>query len=193
MPNRTDITFLFDVGSPYAWLAAERVERVLGADPTWQPVLLGGLFRLTGRSSWARGDADRRRAGMAEIERRARGYGLPPVRWPDPWPGDNLFAMRVATHAAREGAARAFALAAGRAAFTRGVDLSLHDAVLAAAADAGLDPARAAVAAQQPDVKAELKEATERWHARGAFGVPTLFVGGASYWGDDRLESAARA
>jgi 2-hydroxychromene-2-carboxylate isomerase len=193
MANRTDITLLFDVGSPYAWLAAERAEQVLGAAPVFEPVLLGGLFQLTGRSSWALGDAERRRTGMAEIERRAREYGLPPLRWPDPWPGDYLFAMRVATHARHEGAARAFALAAGRAAFTRGVDLSLPDAVLAAAADAGLDPARAAAAAQQPALKAELRERTEAWHARGAFGVPTVFVGGRAFWGDDRLESAARA
>jgi 2-hydroxychromene-2-carboxylate isomerase len=193
MSNRTDIVFLFDVGSPYAWLAAERVECLLGGEITWEPVLLGGLFRLTGRSSWALGDAGRRRTGMSEIERRAREYGLPPLRWPDPWPGDYLFAMRVATHAKHEGAARAFALAAGRAAFTRGVDLSLRDAVLAAAADAGLDPARAAAAAQQSALKAELRETTEAWHARGAFGVPTVVVADRTFWGDDRLESAARA
>ena len=49
-------------------------------------MLLGGLFKLSGRSSWALGDDRRRQAGMAEVERRARGYGLPPMRWPDPWP-----------------------------------------------------------------------------------------------------------
>ncbi|MEA2449523.1 MAG: hypothetical protein QOG63_1455, partial [Thermoleophilaceae bacterium] len=82
--NRTEpVLFYFDVGSPYAYLAAERVEHVLGA-VDWRPVLLGGLFKLTGRSSWALGDFERRRRGMAEIERRAARYGLPPLRWPDP-------------------------------------------------------------------------------------------------------------
>ena len=72
----------------------------------WQPVLLGGLFKLAGRSSWALGDYRRRQRGMAEIERRARGYGLPPIMWPDPWPTDYLAAMRVVTHAFRVGRGR---------------------------------------------------------------------------------------
>ena len=65
-------TFYFDVGSPYAYLASERVANVLPEPVRWQPVLLGGLFKLTGRGSWALGDYRRRQAGMAEIERRAR-------------------------------------------------------------------------------------------------------------------------
>jgi len=181
----------FDVGSPFAYLAAERAERVLGVDPVWQPVLVGGLFKLTGRSSWARGDADRRRAGMRDIEERAARYGLPPLRWPDPWPGDYLTAMRAATWAQAQGAAKAFALAATRRAFVDGRDLSLTDEVLAALAAAGLEPDFEALA--DPAVKRALREATEAAHARGVFGVPTVAVGDELFWGDDRLDEAARA
>src|SRR3954465_1459499 len=99
--------------SPYAYLAAERVDRVLAEPPRWQPVLLGGLFKLTGRSSWALGAFERRRRGMAEVGRRAAASGLPPLRWPDPWPDDYLAAMRLATWAAAQGRARDFARAAG--------------------------------------------------------------------------------
>ena len=67
----SEVTFYFDLGSPYAYLAAERLERLLPEPVRWQPVLLGGLFKLTGRSSWALGDYRRRQSGMAEIERRA--------------------------------------------------------------------------------------------------------------------------
>src|SRR3954465_6173973 len=98
--------------SPYAYLAAERVDRVLPEPPRWQPVLLGGLFKLTGRSSWALGDYERRRRGMAEIERRANEYGMPPLRWPDPWPSSSLHAMRTAIHARNAGVEREFAAAA---------------------------------------------------------------------------------
>ena len=70
------VTFYFDLGSPYAYLAAERVDSLLPPAVRWQAVLLGGLFKLTGRSSWALGDYRRLQSGMAEIERRARGYGL---------------------------------------------------------------------------------------------------------------------
>jgi 2-hydroxychromene-2-carboxylate isomerase len=179
----------FDVGSPFAYLTAERVERVLGVDPVWQPVLVGGLFKATGRSSWARGDDARRAAGMRDIEERAARYGLPPVRWPDPWPGDYLIAMRAATWAGD--AAKAYALAAGRRAFAQGRDLSVREEVLAAVADAGLDPQAAAL--DDPEVKLALRRATEDAHARGVFGVPTVAVGDELFWGDDRLEEAAAA
>ena len=193
--NRTEreATFYYDVGSPYAYLAATRIDRVLPVPVRWQPVLLGGLFKLTGRSSWALGDFERRRRGMAEIERRAARYGLPPLRWPDPWPSDYLAAMRVATHAHREGLGREFALTAMRAAFARGEDLADPDVALDAAAEAGLDRDRAQAALSDQDVKDELRAATGAAHERGAFGVPTVDAGGELFWGDDRLEDAAAA
>src|SRR2546423_14829294 len=113
----TDVTFYFDVGSPYAYLAAERVPALLPETVRWQPVLLGGLFKLTGRSSWALGDYRRRQAGMAEIERRARGYGLPPIVWPDPWPTDYLALGRVTTWAYLVERGHEFAMGAFRDAF----------------------------------------------------------------------------
>ena len=190
--NRTEpVTFYFDVGSPYAYLAASRVESVLGRPVHWQPVLLGGLFKLAGRSSWALGDSERRRRGMSEIEQRAARYGLPPVRWPDPWPDDYLAAMRVATYAGREGRAREYALSAGGAAFADGRDLSGLGAALDAAAAAGLDREQARREAADQAVKDELRAATDAAHAAGVFGVPTVAVGGELFWGDDRLEDAA--
>ena len=61
---------------------------------------------------------------MREVERRAAEYGLPPVRWPDPWPGNTLFAMRAATFATQIGKAVSFSLAAFRQAFAGGRDLT---------------------------------------------------------------------
>ncbi len=183
--------FYFDVGSPYAYLAAARVERVLPEPTRWQPVLLGGLFKLTGRSSWALGDYRRRQAGMAEIERRARGYGMPPIVWPDPWPTDYLAAMRVVTWAFAAGHGHEVAMQLFRDAFERGRELSIEAHVLAAVAAAGLDRAGARDAMRDPQVKSELREATESAHALGVFGVPTVEIAGELFWGDDRLEDAA--
>ena len=185
------ITFYFDVGSPYAYLAAERVDALLPEPPRWQPVLLGGLFKLTGRSSWALGDYRRRQAGMAEIERRARGYGLPPIVWPDPWPADYLGAMRAVTWAFRLGHGPALARQLSRDAFQRGRELSIEAHVLDAVASVGLDRGEARDAIRDPAIKAGLREATESAHALGVFGVPTLAVEGELFWGDDRLEDAA--
>jgi 2-hydroxychromene-2-carboxylate isomerase len=185
------VTFYFDVGSPYAYLTAERLDSVLQAPVRWQPVLLGGLFKLTGRSSWALGDYRRRQAGMAEIERRARGYGLPPIRWPDPWPTDYLAAMRVATWAFQLGRGRGFATHAFRDHFQRGRELSIEAHVLAAAETSGLDREAAYDAMRDPAIKLTLREATESAHAIGVIGVPTIAVDGELFWGDDRLDDAA--
>jgi 2-hydroxychromene-2-carboxylate isomerase len=185
------VTFYFDVGSPYAYLASERLQTVLPDPITWQPVLLGGLFKLTGRSSWALGDYRRRQVGMADIERRARSYGLPPMRWPDPWPTNYLVAMRAVTYAFGIGRGRDTAVQALRNAFQRGADLSIPAHVFEAAAQAGLDRGEVERATQDPAVKQTLRQATDRAHELGVFGVPTVAVGEELFWGDDRLEDAA--
>jgi 2-hydroxychromene-2-carboxylate isomerase len=186
-----DAVFYYDLMSPYAYLSAERIDHVLPQPPTWQPVLLGGLFGQTGRSSWAVGDEQRRADGIEEIERRAAEYGLPPLRWPERWPTSSLQAMRLAVHARRSGREREFAAAAFRRAFAEGCDLGELEHALAAAEEAGLDDAEGALA--DASVKDELRAATDAAHARGVFGVPTIAVGDELFWGDDRLEDAAAA
>jgi 2-hydroxychromene-2-carboxylate isomerase len=185
------ITFYFDVGSPYAYLAAERLHKLLAEPVDWQPVLLGGLFRLTGRSSWALGDYRRRQAGMAEIERRARAYALPPIRWPDPWPTDYLAAMRATTFAFSVGRGREYAVQAFRDAFQRGRELSITAHVLEAGVQAGLDHRQLEEAIADSRIKQTLRDATDMAHELGVFGVPTIAVDDELFWGDDRLEDAA--
>ncbi len=189
----TRATFYFDLGSPFAYLAAERLTDALPEPVDWRPVSLGALFKLTGRSSWALGDPDRRQAGMAEVERRAQLYGLAPVRWPDPWPSDYLFAMRVATFAERAGRGRQFATHAFRSAFVHGHDLAVHEHVLEVAHQVGLDTEAAQRAAGEQQIKLALRAATGGAHALGVFGVPTIAVGDELFWGDDRLPDAAGA
>jgi 2-hydroxychromene-2-carboxylate isomerase len=189
----TQATFYFDLGSPYAFLAAERLDELFAEPVSLQPISLGALFKLAGRSSWSLGDPARRREGMAVVERRALAYGLPSVRWPDPWPGNYLMAMRAATFAVRTGHVREFMTHAFRAAFQHGHDLSVPERVLDAAREAGLDPREVDEATRDPEVKLALREATDAAHELGVYGVPTVAIDGELWWGDDRLgEAAAR-
>jgi 2-hydroxychromene-2-carboxylate isomerase len=165
----------YDVGSPYAYLAVERFEAVVGVRPKLTPVLLGGIFKATGRSTWGRGDE--RSSRMADIERRALAAGLPPLVWPSNWPADYLQAMRAVTWAGD-----GFARSAMRAAFSAGADLSRVD-VLVELGPPGLEDAIA-----DPAVKAALRAATDRAVSLGVIGVPTTRVGDELLWGDDRLE-----
>jgi 2-hydroxychromene-2-carboxylate isomerase len=157
----------------------------------WRPILLGGLFKVNGRDSWANGPE--REAGMREVERRAAEYGLPPVQWPDPWPGNTLFAMRAATFATQIGKAVSFAQAAFRQAFAGGRDLTDPDNVLIAAAACELHPNALVKAVETRSVKDALRAATDEAAASGVIGVPTVVVGAEVFWGDDRLAEAAAA
>ena len=149
------------------------------------------MFKATGRASWAL--TDKRASGMTEVERRAGEYRLPPIRWPEPWPGDMLAAMRAATFAQQAGRAVAFSLAAFRQAFAAGRDLGETDNVLLAAAACELHPRAVLQGIASRSVKDRLRHATEEAVARGVTGVPTIAVGERLFWGDDRLDEAAKA
>jgi 2-hydroxychromene-2-carboxylate isomerase len=184
-------TFYFDLGSPYSYLAAERINSLFDEPPEWQPILLGALFKIHERDSWANGPG--REDGIREVERRAAEYGLPPIRWPDPWPGNTLYAMRAATFAKQIGKAVSFSLAGFRQAFAAGRDLSEPDNVMIAAAACELHPNALTKAVQSKAVKDALRSATEKAAARGVIGVPSLVVGDQVFWGDDKLQHAAEA
>jgi len=194
-PPTPRATFYFDLGSPYAYLSAERLSGLFAEagleQPEWQPVLLGGLFAHFERGSWSQTPA--REEGIAEIERRAAAYGLPALAWPDPWPGNTLFAMRAATFAKQTGRTVSYALAGFRQAFAAGRDLTDPDNVLLAAAACELHPKAVLKATGTEAVKGALKEATAEAAEAGVFGVPSLRVGDEVFWGDDRLEEAIEA
>jgi 2-hydroxychromene-2-carboxylate isomerase len=185
------VTFYFDLGSPFAYLAAERIPALIPEPIEWQPVLLGGLFKLAGRSSWSVGDHEPRQAGMAEIERRAQRYGLPPIRWPHPWPTDYMTAMRGATYASSIGKGREFTLQAFRNAFQHGRELSIAANVLDTGEQAGIDRDGLTTAIRDPQTKQALRRATDTAFQRGVRGVPTIAIDDELFWGDDRLEDAA--
>jgi 2-hydroxychromene-2-carboxylate isomerase len=193
--------FFYDFGSPYAYLAAERVEEVLGEAVAWSPVFLVGVFKATGRRSWVyTEDAER---DWAEVRRRLAQRGLPPLRLCDDWADrlipsttparSTLLAQRAATAAADAGWLREFSLALYRLEFAEGRDLTEEATLVEAGERAGVgaDEVRAALAddARRDRVRA----ATDAAVARGVSGVPTIAVGERLFWGDDRLDEAAGA
>jgi 2-hydroxychromene-2-carboxylate isomerase len=186
----TSPTFYFGAMSPYSWFSAERVDGLI-ADARWQPLFLGGIFKVNGRKSW--GLDEHRAAGMADCEARADEYGLGPIRWPGQWPTSDLTVARAMLVADRKGLLKPFALAAMRLAFREGADLQQAAAVLEAAGRSGIDAEELRAALGEQDVKDALRAAGEQALARGVSGVPTVIVGEQLFWGDDRLEQAASA
>jgi 2-hydroxychromene-2-carboxylate isomerase len=181
----------FDVLSPYAYLALERVDRVLREPPTLEPVLLGAIFQRRGSGSWARTPI--RDLRLAEIAARAQHYGLPPFVVPPRWPSDALAAMRAAVWACEHGRVREFALAVCRAEFVHGRDPTDLRVLRDCATHAALDGSVLPEAIQRPTIKDELRRGTESAWEAGVRGVPTLIADGVVYYGDDQLELAAQA
>jgi 2-hydroxychromene-2-carboxylate isomerase len=189
-PAATGTTLYFDLASPYAYLAFERAESVLGVVPELEPVLVGAIFQWRGRGSW--GLSDQRAPGMKEIEQRARRYGLPPVRWPAKWPANSLAAMRAALWAKHRGRARDFAHHVFEREFAEGADITDVQLLSHCAQAAGLDEQAMLAAVGDQAIKDELKRVTERAWAEGVRGVPSVGVGGQIIFGDDQLERAAQ-
>jgi 2-hydroxychromene-2-carboxylate isomerase len=179
------VAFYYDLASPDAYLAAERVVHVLGAVPEFVPVRIGsvGGFRC----------AEEEAIYRADIEQRAAGYGLMAVRWPDPFPADTEWAMLVATYAKQTGRVVAYSLAAFRQAFAAGRDLGARDWVLVAAAAAEMHPAAVIKSAELRGTRRRLEEATAAAAAAGVRDVPAVRIGDAVFHGDRELERAAQA
>jgi 2-hydroxychromene-2-carboxylate isomerase len=183
--------FYYDLFSPECYLAAERMLALLpGVE--WIPVSapdLPGADTLVG----FRCETDRE-AFFDRIERVAVARELQPIRWPDPFPSDTAFAMRVATYARQIGRAVAFSLAAFRQAFAGGRDLGVADNVLIAAAACELHPRAVTLAAARDSVARALDEATTLAAQRGVRDVPAVWLpDGRVFRGDDALDGAATA
>jgi 2-hydroxychromene-2-carboxylate isomerase len=183
--------FRFDTNSPYAYLAAMRVDAVLGPGVQWCPIAFAFLLRAHKRRPWSF-DEPTRSAGVSECEERAVGYGLPALRWPPGWPVDSytLEPLRAITAAMAHRRERRVALAAFHRNFVTGEGLLSLGAVAACWAEAGLDPAT--YDAEVEAAKALLVQATDRAIGEGVPGVPTVTIAGEHFWGDDRLAEAAR-
>jgi len=184
--------FYYDTNSPYAYLAAQRGD-ALRPGVVWHPIAFGIVLRELGRVPWSLGPG--RAEGMAEIERRAGERGLPPLRWPEGWPVDtySLAPLRALEFADERGRQRELARALYRLIFEEGLSMADADNVLRAAEEAGLDREEVRSAIADTRVKDRLREHTDEAMSLGVIGVPTVLVGGAVFWGDDRLEDAAAA
>lgn len=187
-----DIDFYFDFGSPYAYLAAMRIEGMVpGA--VWKPIAFPIMLHELGRleKTMQRDFA----AAAAEVSSRAEARGMPAFSPPPGWPLEtwSLVPLRAALVAAEHGVARQFSRAAFSKAYAEGRSLTEAETVHEAAADVGLDRNALDEGIERPEIKQRLKDQTDEALARGVTGIPTVVIGDEFFWGDDRLEEAAAA
>ena len=185
--------FYYDFNSPYAYLAASRIDALL-PEAQWQPVAFAFVFAAAQRTPWSLVERTRV-TGLEECEERAAAYGLPLLQLPPDWPVGSygLLSLRAALAAAEQDALKAFSRAAFDRHFVAGLPLKQDADIAVVAAVAGLDPDALFARAHDSEIKQQLQLVTERAIAGGIYGVPTVEVSGQMFWGDDQLEAAAAA
>lgn len=185
-PARPAVTFFFDLASPFTYLAAERVDRLM-SEVRWVPAVADGL------PGGLRGtDAVTAIRLRAAAEARAEALHLPLV-WPDPMPAAVPAAMRVAAYAVAEGRGPAFVLAATRLAFCGGFNLDDPEILAEAAGAASLSPSACRRAAVARSLDAPMAQAGRRLVTLGADRLPVVRVHRTLFCGEARVLEASAA
>lgn len=190
--------FLFDFGGPNSYLAHKMLPDLCaqtGAEVVYTPILLGGLFKLTNNQAPLMRYAEtpaKRNYEMLEFDRFVKAHSIP-FRMNPHFPINSLHLMRGAVAAQHLGCFMPYVETVMTAMWETGANMGEADIVRATLDAAGLDSAAILAKADDPEVKAELVANTEKAAERGAFGVPTFFVGDDMFWGKERLGQVAEA
>lgn len=164
--------FYYDLRSPTAWLAAERVVEELGEVPEFVPVELSGLAAGDVGPFRCAAEAD---AHLEDVAREAAQHGLLSFRRPPVFPfEDTHFAMLAATYAKQIGKVVAYSLAAFRQAFNAGRDLADPETVFLAGAAAEIHPAALEKGAGLRGTAERLRAATAEAAEAGVLDVPAV-------------------
>jgi 2-hydroxychromene-2-carboxylate isomerase len=190
------IDFYWDFGSPASYLAytqLPQIARDAGATLVSHPVLLGGVFQATGNRSPVEVPAKGRWV-LADLMRHARRYGVPFAMNPH-FPVNTLALMRGAVGLQLRGDARfdTYVDTVFKAMWVDARALGDPAEVARVVESAGIAPAEFEALVSDPAVKDALKQRTQAAVERGMFGAPTMFVGDAMHWGQDRLDWVAEA
>jgi 2-hydroxychromene-2-carboxylate isomerase len=185
--------FLFDFGSPNAFLSHEAIpaiEKRTGVKFEYVPILLGGIFKATNNKSPAEslaGIKNKPEFQVVETERFVRRFAVKPYT-PNPFfPVNTLNLMRAAVAAQFERVFEKYVDAAFHHMWVEPKKMDDPEVARKALAGSGLDAAKLLARAQDADVKAKLIENTQAAVERGAFGSPTFFVGEEMFFGKEQL------
>lgn len=193
MAESLKVEFLFDFGSPNAYLAAcviPDIEQRTGVKFDYVPILLGGIFKATNNMSpldSLRGIRNKPEYTALETQRFIRRHDITTLR-PNPFfPVNTLMLMRGAVAAGFENMFEPYFRAAYHHMWEEPKKMDDPEIFRSAFLSSGLDIDRLIARAQQDDVKKKLIELTTDAVERGAFGSPTFFVGKEMFFGKDQL------
>src|SRR6266581_65251 len=191
--TRTSPQFMFDVGSPKAFLSHEAIpgiEKRTGVKFEYVPILLGGIFKATNNKSPAEslaGIKNKPEFHALETARFVKRFHVEPYTMNPFFPVNTLNLMRAAVAAQMEGVFEKYIEAAFHHMWVEPKKMDDAEVAVKALAASGLDAAKLLARSQDADVKAKLIENTQAAVERGAFGSPTFFVGKEMFFGKEQL------
>jgi len=195
MSGEKTVEFIFDVGSPNAYLAYHALPGVLApynASIQIVPCLLGGIFKATGNESPMdafAGVKGKLEYQALETRRFIARHDLHSFRMNPHFPMNTLHLMRGMIAAEDAGVKTDYTQAVLAGMWER--ELKMDDPTVLAdvLTDTGLDAQALMEATQDPGVKQRLIDNTQAAVDRGVFGVPTFFVGKEMFFGKDRIDA----
>ncbi|MEJ5061742.1 MULTISPECIES: 2-hydroxychromene-2-carboxylate isomerase [unclassified Pseudomonas] len=190
------VEFYFDLGSPATYLAYTQLPKICEQTDShlvYIPILLGGVFKATGNASPATIPA-KGRYMFQDLDRYAKRYGVP-LKFNPHFPINTLMLMRAITGMQLRHPERfaAFIDCLFKALWIEGRSLDDPATVAAVLAQNGFDPNEVLALTADEEVKALLKDNTEKAVQRGVFGAPSMFVGNQLFFGQDRLDFVLEA
>jgi 2-hydroxychromene-2-carboxylate isomerase len=194
-----EVQFLFDFGSPNAYLCHRVIPGIEGRTGVrfeYVPILLGGLFKLTGNQSPAAafaGIKNKPEYNQLEMQRFLKRHALTDFAFNPHFPVNTLQLMRGAVAARELDVFERYVDTVFDAMWTRGLDMGRPEIVAEVLSEAALPVEALLDRAQAPAVKQRLLDNTQAAFERGAFGSPSFFVGDELYFGKDRLGEVEEA
>ena len=188
------VEFILDLGAPNGYLAwyplKELVSRT-GATLQVTPVFLGGMHKLTGNSPPMMRDANVKGKvpyAALEFQRFIDRHGLTGFRMHPDLPFNTILLQRILVASSNQDEMQGLVDLFQPAVWERNIDCSDVEVVVSVLEEGGFDAERFLQAAQDPDVKQQLIDNTQSAVDRGAFGIPTFFIGDEMWFGKERLE-----
>lgn len=186
------IELIFDFVSPNAYLIWQPLKDIAekhGATIEITPAFLGGMHKLTGNAPPFIRDAEvkgKNEYAMLEMTRFLKKHGLSKFKMNPHFPFNTITLLRMLV--ALEPAKRVeFIELLLPPIWEDGLDMTDADTLGKILQDGGFDAAELLARTQDPTIKQALIDNTENAVARGAFGIPTMYVDGEMYFGKERL------
>ncbi|MBX7540276.1 2-hydroxychromene-2-carboxylate isomerase [Qipengyuania sphaerica] len=189
----TTVEFILDLAAPngyLAWYPLKEVVARTGAELVVTPVFLGGMHKITGNSPPMMRDADvlgKVPYAALEFRRFLDREGLDKFSMHPALPFNSILLQRVLVAADDEAQRKALVDALQPAVWERNIDCGNVEVVAQTLSDAGFDAKTLLERTQDDSVKQQLADNTSRAVERGAFGIPTFFVGDEMFFGKERL------